>query len=90
MEIVIFCPYPVIGEIAIPPSTPTAALPEVHGASILAYVVKISSRNFENCLIYDKLNLTGGLVRPNLLMHYVLSKRFEMVKIKAFPDMFIF
>ena len=47
-KIAIFCPFPVLGEISIPPSTPTAALSEVLSASIRAYVVEFSRRNFEN------------------------------------------
>ena len=87
-KIAILCPFPVIGEISIPPSTPTAALPEVPSASIPAYVVEISRRNFENCLIYDERKLTGGLVSRDLPMHYLIPRPFEMVKIKAFPDEF--
>ena len=87
-KIAILCPFPVIGEISIPPSTPTAALPEVPSASIPAYVVEISRRNFENWLIYDERKLTGGLVSRDLPMHYLIPRPFKMVKIKAFPDEF--
>ena len=84
----IFRPFPVISEISIPPSTPTAPLPEVPSASIPAYVVELSRRNFENSLIYDERKLTGGLVSRDLPMHYLISRPFKMVKIKAFPDEF--
>ena len=35
-KIVNFCPFPVVGEISIPPSTPTVTLPEVPSASTQA------------------------------------------------------